>query len=480
MSTRPIINHRDLQRGDLVDLYLRISRDPEDLKLGVDRQERECRDLCKRRGWKVAAVHTDDDRSAYSGKKREGYETLLRRIRTGQVRGLVCWHPDRLHRNMDELADFIDLINASGAGVATVQGGDYDLTTASGRMTARIVGSVAQHESEHKSERIRSKMLELQRAGKFTGGGRRPYGFEYVKTSDGLHIDRLVVREDEAAIIREIVRRFVGGESLLSVIRDLNKRGVNSSTGSELGLGSVSYMLRSMRLAGLREVEGKPVSAPWSAIITPREFRQVQTLLAHNRGGTRTKRAYLLTGGLVVCGVCGKPMIGRPVGGKNGQPGIPTYGCDKGRGDHRCGSVWVRAEVVDDAVRDAVIAVVDGQGLARRLEGSGADPVLDEIERQEKRIREVEEDYATGVSKKDEYRRVRRIAESRLEELRKSYTPKPTLDYGRENPLGVAWPELPLGRKRAVLDVVMKAVRIMPVGRGATSNADRVKIDWKL
>lgn len=28
-------------------------------------------------------------------------------------------------------------------------------------MTARVVGAVARHESEHKSERLRAKMLEL-------------------------------------------------------------------------------------------------------------------------------------------------------------------------------------------------------------------------------------------------------------------------------------------------------------------------------
>jgi site-specific DNA recombinase len=473
MATRRLEPRTELRPGDPVDIYLRISRDPGHDELGVNRQERECRELVKRKGWTVSAVHVDDDKSAYSGKPRPGYEALLTRIERGQVRGVVAWHPDRLHRSPTELERFIAIIESSGAAVQTVQSGELDLSNASGRMTARVVGAVARHESEHKSERIRSKMLQLQRDGKLTGGGRRPYGFDYVKTADG-KLAGLRLRDDEANVIRETVHRFVGGESLLSVVRDLNARGIRSSTGAAWGLNSMSYMLRSMRLAGLRDVDGKPEPAPWPAVISPREFRELQTLLARNKGRTRAPRSYLLTGGLIVCGMCGKPMIGRPIGGH------PTYGCDKGRGDGRCGSVWIRAARVDDLVGRAVIAVVDGKGVAKKLsKNRGADRVLDAIEKQEKLVRDVEEDYANGEMQRDEYRRVRQLAESRLEDLRKSYQPTPSLDFGADNPLADAWPALPLGRRRAVLDVVLKAVRILPVGRGNT-HAERVELDWKI
>jgi len=483
MSSTNGNGHRELQPGDPVDIYARVSRDDEDDKLAVKRQEDACRDLAKRRRWKVAMVHQDNDKSAYSGKVRPAYEELLRRVQGGHVRGVVAWHPDRLHRSTKELERFIDLVEASGVAVMTVQGGDYDLSTASGRMSARIVGAVARGESEHKSERIRAKMLQLQQSGKFTGGGRRPYGYEYLKTKDG-RLDRLVLREDEALVVRELVRRYIGGESLLSLVRDLNARDVKAATGGPWGLASVSRLLRAPRIAGLRDVEGKLKPAPWDGIITAHEHRQLRTLLARNhKAGTRAQRSYLLTGGLIVCGnpKCKKPMIGRPINGK------PTYGCDKARGG--CGKVWVVADRVDEIVHASVVAVVDKPGLAKRLHrGSGRDPVLDEIERQEKRLREVEEDYADGELDRDEYRRVRAHAKDRLEELRKNYQPATSIDYGSENPLAAAWPAISLGRRRAVLDAVIKSVRIMPVGhrKDETFEAkdrfqgERVKITWKV
>ena len=426
-------------------------------------------------------MHTDDDRSAFSGRLREGYEEMLRRVQVGQVRGLVAWHPDRLHRSPVELERFITIVEACGAGVATVQGGEYDLSTASGRMSARIVGAVARGESEHKSERLRAKMRELKRDGKLTGGGKRPYGYE---------ADRLTVREYEAAIVREITRRVLGGESLLSLGRDLNKRGIPAATAGPWGLASTSRLLRSKRIAGLRDLDGKDVAAPWPAIITLREHRQLLTLLARNsRAGTRSQRSYLLTGGLIRCagphvvdarhpdGICGAAMIGRPINHR------PTYGCAKDRGG--CNKVWVSAARVDEVVRDAVVKLVDSPGLARRLQRSGgkdADRVLDAITRQEERLREVESDYAHGDLERAEYRRLREQANARLEELRAGFKPTPTIDFGPESPLGIAWDSLSLGRRRAVLDALIAEVKIAPVGvmGGSKFDEDRVSLRWKV
>src|SRR5262245_33063122 len=138
-------------------IYTRISNDHASDRLGVSRQEQDCRLLCQQRGWEVVSVFEDDDRSAFAGRPRPGYLKMLERLELSDVRAIVAWHPDRLHRSPLELEDFIDLIERTGATVATVQGGDYDLSMASGRMTARVVGAVARHESEHKSERLRRK-----------------------------------------------------------------------------------------------------------------------------------------------------------------------------------------------------------------------------------------------------------------------------------------------------------------------------------
>jgi site-specific DNA recombinase len=159
------------------------------------------------RGWTVSGVYVDDDRSAYSGKPRPAYEELIGDLKAGRIDAVVAWHPDRLHRSPRELEDFIDLVEASHAAAATVQTGEYDLGSASGRMTARVVGAVARAESEHKSERIRRQREQAAAAGRFHGG-RRSFGYE---------ADGVTVVEAEAVLIREAASRFLAGESLRAI-----------------------------------------------------------------------------------------------------------------------------------------------------------------------------------------------------------------------------------------------------------------------
>src|SRR5262249_41888399 len=147
-------------------IYVRISEDRNGGELGVGRQEQDCRELAARRGWDVVDVYMDDDVSAFSGKPRPSYRRLLADVEAGQVQAVVAWHPDRRHRSPVELEHFITLVERHGVAVATVQGGDYDLSTASGRMTARVVGAVARGESEHSAERVRRKMRELAENGR--------------------------------------------------------------------------------------------------------------------------------------------------------------------------------------------------------------------------------------------------------------------------------------------------------------------------
>src|SRR5918994_7603828 len=124
-------------------IYCRISDDREGAGLGVKRQEKDCRGLCDRRGWQVARVFTDNDRSAYNGAPRPAYVAMFDALNAGEFDVLVAWHPDRITRSPRELEDVVDLVEATGVEVATVTAGDYDLATPTGRMTARIVGATA-------------------------------------------------------------------------------------------------------------------------------------------------------------------------------------------------------------------------------------------------------------------------------------------------------------------------------------------------
>ena len=93
----------------------------------------------------------DNDASAYWRKPRPAYEAMLAAVESGRIEAIVTWHNDRLHRSPKELEVFIDLVERRRVHRAVVTGGDYDLTTPDGRLSARIVGAVARKESEDRS-----------------------------------------------------------------------------------------------------------------------------------------------------------------------------------------------------------------------------------------------------------------------------------------------------------------------------------------
>src|SRR5262245_18603406 len=103
-------------------IYCRISSDRSGDGLGVARQEELCRTLAADRGWPVAEVYTDNDRSAYSRKKRPEYERMLGDVEAGLVDAVVCVDLDRLTRRPAELERFIDLANEHDVSLANVSG----------------------------------------------------------------------------------------------------------------------------------------------------------------------------------------------------------------------------------------------------------------------------------------------------------------------------------------------------------------------
>ena len=65
----------------------------------------------------------------------------------------------------------------------TVKGGEIDLETPEGRLQARMLGTLARYESEHRSDRVRRAMDQNAERG-IAHGGPRPYGWNSDGTLD--------------------------------------------------------------------------------------------------------------------------------------------------------------------------------------------------------------------------------------------------------------------------------------------------------
>lgn len=278
-------------------IYTRISRDKNGQSLGVDRQEKACRELAKVMGLTVLRVFSDNDISAYGDKRRPDFEDMLTLVASGQVDTVLCWHPDRLYRRVR------DLVRLFEAGpnllIKSVQGGDIDLSNASGKMVATILASTSSYESEHLSERLKAAYVQRADMGVWRTG-HRTFGYD----RDGEPLN------PEAKMFRKAVKDVLAGKSLRGIAREWNAAGVTTTLGTEWSSTRIRRILLSPRYAGIKTHNGKRVAkGQWTPLITEDTHEQVVRYLSDpNRIKVASFERKYVGSGIYRCGVCGSGM----------------------------------------------------------------------------------------------------------------------------------------------------------------------------
>jgi site-specific DNA recombinase len=349
-------------------IYCRISKDRKDstgefTMLGVDRQEEDCRELCRTLGWEVSEVFVDNDVSATSGKARPAYTALLNAVAAGTIDAIVCWHPDRLYRRTVDLEELVKVCDKHRAPVATVNAGAVDLTTPTGRLVAGLLAQVARYEGEHKAERWRRSYQQRRQAGVPAPSGPRMYGW----TRSGELIP------EEASRIQDWARRILGGTTLHQIMLECQAQGVRTSRGNVWRSEALRQLLCNPRLAGWVTLKGAIVArSEWPPILTDEESEQVRALLAVRRGRRVYPRVAVLRG-VVRCGVCDSLLMGN-----RRQDGSRSYKCPPVRG-YGNGCVDIKAEPIEEVVEayaqtrladprvKAAVAQVSMDGVGVRL-----------------------------------------------------------------------------------------------------------------
>lgn len=460
----------------LAAIYCRISRDRAGAGLGVDRQERDCRELAERLGWTVTVVHTDNDLSAYSGKRRPGYRALLADVAAGRVDAVLAWHNDRLHRSAVELEEYIEVCGA----VPThfVKAGPLDLSTASGRMTARITGAVARHEVEHMIERQKAAKLQAGRAGKYRGG-RRPFGYEP---------DGVTVRGAEAQAVLDATRRVLHGETLASIAREWNDRGLTSSTGSPWTSISLHRVLIRPRNTAIVEHEGAPLAkATWPAIVPEDAWAAVCRLLGNpSRRRSHSTDKRWLGSGLFLCGVCndGTTMRSASTTGGTTGPKRHTYRCKAGAHLARV------AEPVDQFITDVVIGYLSQPDARLLLHTTpDVDTAALSVESDALRVRNagLAEMFTDGIITRGELETQRSRIQTRLAEIAAEMAcaavGSPLEGFADAEDVAAAWEAATVSRRKAVIDT-LAVVTLLPAPRGRQPgggyfSTESVRIEWR-
>jgi len=134
---------------------------------------------------------------------RPGWQKLQAAIDRGEVAAVVCWRLDRLGRTARGLTSLFHELQQASVNLVSLKEG-IDLSTPAGRMLANVLASLAQFETEVRSERQAAGIAAAREAGK-TWGGRK----------EG------TVTQDVAAKSESVRTLHKAGESVSSISRSV-------------------------------------------------------------------------------------------------------------------------------------------------------------------------------------------------------------------------------------------------------------------
>jgi DNA invertase Pin-like site-specific DNA recombinase len=238
-------------------------------------------------GWVLVPDRYDDGGVSGATLERPALKRLLRDVETGLIDVVVVYKIDRLSRSLSDFSKLVDLFDRQQVTFVSVTQ-SFNTTTSMGRLTLNILLSFAQFEREVIGERIRDKFAASRRKGMWMGGT-VPFGYRVENR-------KLIVREDEAAIVRSIFERFLAIGSATQLARSLHAEGVTSRSGKPIDKGGLYKLLNNRVYIGEAVHRGKAYPGEHQPIISKNLWDKVHSILADSprkrggRAGARPRR----------------------------------------------------------------------------------------------------------------------------------------------------------------------------------------------
>lgn len=456
-------------------IYTRVSKDTAGSGRSVAEQEAECRAVCEREGWPVGEVLQDNDigASRWSGKDRPAYRRLAEVLRPGDV--LVTWEASRAQRDLTAYAELRDLCAALGV-LWNYKGRTHDLNLGADRFTTGLDALLAEREADE----IRDRVLRALEANAAEGKphGKIAYGYRAVRDPQTGLITSREIDPEAAGWIREMAERVLQGESLRSILRDVNPR-----AGRKWYSATISKMLRSPTLAGLRTYRAGTddemiLQGNWEPILTLDEHERLKTVLGDpsRRSSYRGTEPRYLVSGIAECGVCGGPCY---VGRNHGKP---SYVCRNG------GHVSRMVSDVDPVVIDKMIRIINAQRvnvfLFRDDDATGDESAewIAKAQLLQGRLDEYSESAANGEISKAEYLKIsnslnKQIAEANSKAAELAVNSDPMLELLRHEPEAV-WESANMDQRRRFIRATVR-VTILKAGIGKRFHSGLVEVIGK-
>lgn len=355
--------------------YCRVSTELEQQQSSYDIQiEYYTRHIMQNPNWIFAGVFADDGRSATNTFRRDDFNQLMDQCLKGKVDMVITKSISRFARNTVDCISWVRKLKEKNVAVY-FEKENLNTLDDSTEMILTILSSQAQEESRAISTNVKWGYARKFEKGESTR--QRSYGFRKAPTGE------MCIVEEEAAVIRNMARWFLDGDSLERIKHRLEDAGIETTTGKKIwSTGTIYNILINEKIMGdvllqktftadyltKRRVKNSGQQKQYyvknhhEAIIPKTVYYKIQEEIARRsslkKDGTRKGKTaqgvysskYALTG-IMVCNECGAHYR-RTTWAKNGKKVI-VWRCINRleHGTKRCReSPTLKEEVIQEAI----------------------------------------------------------------------------------------------------------------------------------
>jgi site-specific DNA recombinase len=382
----------------------RLSR-LKDNSTSPERQLASCRELISQRGYQEVGVAEDLDVSGavdpFDRKKRPQLASWLH-DHVHEFDVLVAYRVDRFTRSLRKLQELVHWCDDNGKTLVSATEQHFDTSTQFAGVVIALMGTVAEMELEAISERNKSAAQHNIKAGRYRGGV-PPWGYT---PSDDTGEWRLIPDPEQAAVVNEVARRVIDGESLNSISHDLTRRGIKSPKGNDWTVTPLKRSLMSEAMLGrvtdhsgksIRGDDGSPIQRA-EPVLDRDVWGQVREVLDSRSQGSRPQSQGSLLTRVIFCGMpsCGKPAY-RFNGGSHSQ--FPRYRCQTATKARKCGNRTIRADDLCELIEAAVLRLLGDSERLERVWEQGSDN-SDELAELDELLADLTDQLGTGQFKR--------------------------------------------------------------------------------
>ena len=175
--------------------------------------------------WVLSDVYMDISTSK-TGSSRKEFNRMLDDCRSNKLEIVITKNVSRFGRDTVEILDTLNQLKTAGIRVIFEQE-ELDTANTDSDLMISVIEALAQAENESRSENIRMGIRYRAAAGTSKLYDRKCYGYRHEENG------RRVVDEETANNVKLIFDLYLSGQSVLGIIKELEKRKILSPTGKE-------------------------------------------------------------------------------------------------------------------------------------------------------------------------------------------------------------------------------------------------------